>query len=85
MGSHRTLSLMGLQELAMQGCHEKSQCFVGVDIVKKGSKKDFCRYNGSKRRAKRNMGPLEEAMHLAAKDTEKTEIIQMLLGFVVIH
>lgn len=70
----------------MQGRHQKSQCFAGVDSVKKCNKKDFCRYSGSKRRAKRSMCPLEEeAMDLAAKDTEKTEIIQMLLGFIVIH
>ena len=69
----------------MQGWHQKSQRFAGVDIVKKGNKKDFCRYIGSKRRTQGNMGPLKkEARDLAAKDAEKTEIIQLLLCFVFI-
>lgn len=69
----------------MQGWHQKSQRFAGVDIVKKGNKKDFCRYIGSKRRMKGNMRPLKkEAGDLAAKDAEKTEIIQLLLCFVFI-
>lgn len=69
----------------MQGWHQKSQRFAGVDIAKKGNKKDFCRYMGSKRRTKGNMGPLKkEARDLAAKDTEKTGIIQLLLRFIFI-
>lgn len=77
--------LSGSVRAAVRGWHRKSQRFAGVDIVNGGNKKDFCRYTGSKRRTKGNMGPLKKvARDLTAKDTEKTEIIQLLLCFVFI-
>lgn len=71
--------LSGSVRAAVRGWHRKSQRFAGVDIANGGNKKDFCRYTGSKRRTKGNM-----ARDLTAKDTEKTEIIQLLLCFVFI-